>query len=286
MKKKFLNLKEECSSLDSSKVIIYPIAFDKTTTYIHGAEKGPKAIINASKNLELYDIETDFEIYKKGIFTAESKKYKSSQEMLMISYKDILSYLKNDKYVVTLGGEHSISLAPIKAHTHYLNKKISILHFDAHTDLVPAYDKNIYSHASVMARVKELPNVSNIVSVGIRSMAFEEKQYFNRNEIFFAHELDENNKWMDNACSKLLNDVYITFDLDVFDSSLMPSTGTPEPGGMFWQEITKFLFLVSNQKNIVGFDVVELCPIKNFIAPDFLAAKLVYKLLSYIFYKG
>jgi agmatinase len=286
MKNNFLGLSEEFSSFDNSKIVILPVPFDKTTTYIHGSEKGPKAIIEASKYLELYDIETDIEVYKKGIFTANENDFPSSQSMLTTTFNDILSFLKKDKFVVTLGGEHSISLAPIKAHATHFKKNISVLHFDAHSDQVPEYKGDIYSHASVIARVKELPTIENVVSVGIRSMAAEEKKYINFQNTYFAHALDKNNLWMKKACNSLLNDVYITFDLDVFDSSIMPSTGTPEPGGMFWNEITHFLHMVSIEKNIIGFDVVELCPIKNFIAPDFLAAKLIYKLLSYIFNKG
>jgi agmatinase len=278
----FLGLPLEHSSIDNSKIVILPVPFDKTTTYIKGTDKGPKALIQASKNLELYDITTDTEIYKKGIYTATANKYTSSKQMIDGVYKEVGSYLKKDKFVVTIGGEHSISLAPIKAHSEY-HKPISILHFDAHADLMPAYENNPYSHASVMSRVSQLPLVSEIISIGIRSMAVEEKEFMKLSHTFFAHNLHDNNDWMEEVINMVSNNVYITFDLDVFDSSVMPSTGTPEPGGLFWHQIDKFFKLLAKRKKIMGFDVVELCPIKNFVAPDFLAAKLIYKLLSYIF---
>jgi agmatinase len=280
----YLGLEEKYSKFSTSKIVILPVPFDKSTTYIHGTNKGPQAIIQASKNLELYDIETDKEIYKKGIFTAKEKEYDTFKDLLKDVSEDVLNYLKQDKFVITLGGEHSISLAPIKAHQSYY-KNISVLHFDAHLDTRQAYENNPYSHASVMARVKELENTSNIVSVGIRSMDIEEKDNLEPVNVFFSHELFENDNWMDKAINRLEDTVYITFDLDVFDSSLMPSTGTPEPGGMFWHQVMKFLKKVSLRKKIIGFDVVELCPIKNFIAPDFLAAKLIYKLINYVFIK-
>jgi agmatinase len=282
MHKQFLDLEPHFTCKNKSEIIILPVGFDKTTTYMQGTDKGPKAIIEASKYLELYDIETDFEVYEKGIYTEQENEYHSSKEMLDSVYENVLTYLKKDKFVVTLGGEHSISLAPIKAHAeHY--KSISVLHLDAHADLAPAYRGDKYSHGSVMARVQEIPSISNIVSVGIRSMAKEEKKYINKKNTFFAHNLEDG--WEDKAVNLLSDQVYITFDIDALDPSLVPSTGTPEPGGLMWNQAMKLLKKVADKKNIIGFDLVELSPIKNIIAPDFLAAKIVYKLLSYIFYQ-
>jgi agmatinase len=267
---------------DLAKIVILPVPFDKTTTYIHGAEKGPSALIKASCNLELYDIETDSEVYKKGIFTAPPILATTSETMLEETHQRVLSYLQKDKFTVTLGGEHAISSAPIQAHAEFFGS-ISVLQFDAHSDLVFAYEGNPYSHASVMARVLEVPNVEKIVSIGVRSMAADERSLLKKTKPFFAHTLFGDHVWMQSALSELSDNVYITFDLDVFDSSVMPSTGTPEPGGLFWHQLLPFLNLVAKNKTIVGFDIVELCPIPGFAAPDFLAAKLVYKLLSYIF---
>ena len=284
MRNNFLGLeKKYCDKTDSS-IVILPLGFDKTTTYIHGSDKGPKAIIDASKNLELYDIETDFEVYKYGIYTAPEKKYSTSIKMLSSVSLDVKNYLKEKKFVVTIGGEHSISFAPIEAHGDFFNS-FSVLHFDAHSDLRPSYDNTPHSHASVMSQVKKIPAVKNIVSVGIRSMDKEEKKFVDPKCCFFAHDIHHNNNWMEKATSLLSENIYITFDLDVFDSSLMPATGTPEPGGLFWHQVSEFLQLVSLKKNIIGFDVVELCPIKNFVAPDFLAAKLIYKILCLSFKK-
>jgi agmatinase len=277
----FLGLESPFCDEQTAKVVVLPVPFDQTTSYTHGTDKGPSALIEASKNLELYDIATDSEMYKEGIHTAQSLVFRSSEEMVDGVYKDVLKYLKRGKFVVTLGGEHAISQGPIRAHREHFGA-VSVLQFDAHTDLRPEYEGTRLSHASVMSRVQELPDV-NIVSVGIRSMSVEEKAYWDPSRIFFAHELHLDSEWMDRAIDLLSDRVYITFDLDVFDSSLMPSTGTPEPGGMFWHQVEQFITKLTGRKKVIGLDVVELCPIQGFVAPDFLAAKLTYKILSSVF---
>lgn len=284
MNEQYLGLEPPFSDFDKAKVIIQPVAFDQTTSYVHGTEKGPAALIEASQNLELYDIATDTEIYKIGIHTEKAIDFPNSQVMIDSVYEHTLELLRKNKFVITLGGEHAISSAPIKAHAEHFGS-ISVLQFDAHTDLRPAYENNPLSHASVMSRVNEIEQIDQIVSVGIRSMSAEEKPFINKANTFFAHNLHDNDDWMDQAIDKLTDTVYITFDLDVFDSSVMPSTGTPEPGGLFWHQIEKFITKLTAKKNVVGFDVVELCPIDGFVAPDFLAAKLTYKFLSCIFEK-
>lgn len=281
-KEAFAGLGEEYARLETSDIVIVPAPFDKTTTYCHGTDRGPKALIEASRNMELYDIETAFEVYQKGIFTNPAIKAEDSLELLEKLYQEIYSLLQQEKFVVTLGGEHAISLAPIRAHAQHFGP-ISVLQLDAHSDLISAYEGNPYSHASIMARVLELEQIESLVAVGVRSMCSEEVPSLSSTKTFFAHDLFHNDLWMRQAVSELSENVYITFDLDVFDSSVMPATGTPEPGGLFWHQVMPFLHLVAKQRNIIGFDVVELCPIPNIAAPDFLAAKLVYKLLSYIF---
>lgn len=276
-------LTDEFSDLHQSRVVILPVPFDLTTTYQHGTQDGPEALIEASRNLELYDIETNSSVYRVGIHTSHAVKAKSSQEMLTEVHRRTAEYLAHDKFVVTLGGEHSISYAPIKAHSEKF-PGLSILQIDAHADLQKAYEGNPWSHASVMARVHELPQISSITAVGIRSMSEEEAEAMDRSKIFFAHQLDLEERWIDQVINQLGNQVYITFDLDGFDSSLMPSTGTPEPGGLFWNPAMNLLKRVAEKKQIVGFDVVELCPSLANIAPDYLAAKLVYKILSYHFH--
>lgn len=265
------------SCYQNSKIVILPVPFDKTSTWIKGSAKGPRAIINASRNMELYDIETDSEIYIQGIHTAQQIVSGNSRVMVAEVYKKVQRLLKDDKFVVLLGGEHTVSLGAIKAHAEYFSD-MSVLHLDAHADMRDSYEGKKYSHASVMARAKEI--TEDIISVGIRSMDSSELKNVDRNKIFYASDIHTSKDWVKKALKKLSANVYVTIDLDVFDPSIMPSTGTPEPGGMDWYMLLDLLEAVSNNKNIIGFDVVELCPSKSNVAPDFLAAKLVYKLLS------
>lgn len=265
---------------DSSQIVILPVPFDKTSTYQKGSDKGPEALIEASRNMELYDIETDSEVYLLGIYTDKAIIANTSEEMLHLTFNRTKDWLSKNKFVVTIGGEHSISYASIKAHAERYNK-LTVLQLDAHTDLEPAYENNPWSHASVMARVKEIPQLLKIVSLGIRSMSHKELPFLDRTDVFFAHMLEGN--WIDRVLQSLDSPVYITIDLDVFDSSLMPSTGTPEPGGLSWNQAMSLLKKVIQEKQVIGFDVVELCPNPSNLAPDYLAAKLIYKLLSYKF---
>lgn len=256
-----------------------PVPFDKTSSWIKGSAKGPKAIIEASRNMELYDIETASEVYTKGIHTAKEIISKTSNGMVSMVYKEVKKILDDNKFPIVLGGEHTVSLGSIKAHAE-ANDRISILHLDAHSDMRDSYQGSKYNHACVMARAKEITD--NTVSVGIRSMDSSELGNINRKNTFYASDIRKSEDWIKKAAARLSKDVYITIDLDVFDPSIMPSTGTPEPGGLGWYEVMDLLEHVSKKKNIVGFDVVELCPSKN-VAPNFLASKLIYKLLSLIF---
>jgi agmatinase len=275
----FCGLPDNTSNYLSSSIIIQPIPFDKTSTWVKGADKGPAAIIEASSNLEFYDIETGSEVCKKGIFTARPINCASSRALINKTEEAVSRYLRDNKLVVTLGGEHSVSIGVIKAYAnHYEN--LSVLHLDAHADSRESYNENPYNHACVIARVREF--TENIVSVGIRSMDVSEMPGIDRKKVFFAHEIYDSDKWMENAVHMLSDTVYITVDLDVFDPGIMPSTGTPEPGGLGWYQVLKLLYKVSKTKKIVGFDVVELCPTSS-KAPDFLAAKLIFTLLSYIY---
>jgi len=274
----FCGLSGELTAYSQSSVVILPVPFDKTSTWGKGADKGPLAIINASRYLEFYDIETGSEVYKKGIFTANPIHAASSAALIKKTGTAVSHYLKDNKMVVTLGGDHSVSIGVIKSYAkHY--KDLSILHLDAHADSRESYEDSAYNHACVIARAREF--TKNIVSVGIRSMDVSERSNVDKKRMFFAHDIYDSDRWIKNAVRELTNPVYITIDLDVFDPGIMPSTGTPEPGGLEWYQVMKLLASVSKAKRIVGFDVVELCPSKN-KAPDFLAAKLIYTLLSYI----
>jgi len=278
----FGDLPREYCAYDKAKIVVLPAPFDATSTWIKGADKGPDAILEASANMETYDIETDSEVYKQGIFTDKPIKEKKSAEKMVAELKArTLKHIKNKKYVVTLGGEHSISAASIQAHVESFDN-VSVIQFDAHADLREEYHGTKYNHACVMARARE---IAPIVQVGIRSGAIEEADAMKGNNVFLAQDIYDNNKWFDKCLKKLTKNVYLTIDLDVFDPSILPSTGTPEPGGLGWYQVISFLKLLMKKKNVVGFDIVELCPNPKNKASDFLTAKLIYKLLSYKFEK-
>ena len=273
-------LPEKYSALENAEVVIIPVPYDQTSTWIKGADKGPAAIIEASANMELYDIETDSEVYRKGIFTDEPTKCEGPpEETINTVAEKVAHYIKKRKFTVVIGGEHTVSIGPIRAQAEN-SRDITVLQLDAHPDLRDEYNGSRYNHACVMARVREL---APIVQVGIRSMDSCEKQFIVPDRMFFAEQMYGNNLWLEKLISKLTEKVYITIDLDVFDPSIMPSTGTPEPGGLLWYDCLAFLKKVFEKRNVVGFDIMELCPNDNNKAPDFLAAKLIYKLLSYKF---
>lgn len=263
-----------------SEIIIVPVPYDETSTWMKGADKGPDAILEASVNLEFYDVETSSEAHLKGIFTMNPIIQKSSPENLVEDvYYRILSLLADNKYPVVIGGNHTVSIGSIKAFAEYYSN-LSVLQLDAHSDLRNEYEGSELNHACAMARAREM---APIVQVGIRSMAAEELLNAEKDRIFYAHELYYKKKLYDKAIKKLSENVYITIDLDVFDPSIMPSTGTPEPGGPDYYELLHFLKKVMQKKNVVGFDIVELCPSSVNKAPDFIAAKIIYQLLSYRF---
>ncbi len=273
-------LPEEYSGADEAGIVIIPVAYDGTSTWMKGADQGPRAIIEASANMELYDIETDSEVYKRGIFTEETIGGQITTKEMIYAVQDAARYyLEDGKFTVVIGGEHSVSIGSIRMHAERYDN-LTVLQLDAHADLRPEYNGSQYNHACVMARAKE---ICPIVQVGVRSMSVEENESADKSRMFLAKDIHDNTEWIEKAVSKLTDNVYITIDLDAFDPSIVPSTGTPEPGGLLWYEVLTFLRKVSENKNIVGFDVVELCPDGNNKAPDFLAAKLIYKLLSYKF---
>ncbi|OQA01662.1 MAG: N(1)-aminopropylagmatine ureohydrolase [Planctomycetes bacterium ADurb.Bin401] len=276
----FCDLTKEHSNYPAAKIVILPAPFDATSTWIKGADKGPDAILEASANMETYDIETDSEVFKQGIFTDKPIKEKKSPEKMVAELKArTLKHIKNGKYVVTLGGEHSISAASIQAHVESF-KDVSVIQFDAHADLREAYHGSKYNHACVMARARE---IAPVVQVGIRSGAVEEAELMKKDNVFLAQDIYDNDRWFNKCLKKLTKNVYLTIDLDAFDPAILPSTGTPEPGGLGWYQVIKFLKLLMQKKNVVGFDIVELCPNPKNKGSDFLTAKLIYKLLSYRF---
>lgn len=277
---KFGDWPEKYSAVKESKIVLLPVPYDGTSTWLKGADKGPKAIIESSVNLEWYDIETDFEVYKKGIHTAKPVRVSAKPELMAKQVEsEVKKYLAQDKMAVVLGGEHSVSLGAIAAYKEKY-PDLNVLQLDAHADLRQEYLGSKFNHACVMARVKE---ICPIVQVGIRSMDISERESLAEDRIFYAQEIYGNKNWEEKVLAKLAGKVYITIDLDVFDPSILPATGTPEPGGLSWYPVINFLKKVCREKEVVGFDIVELCPNKFDKTSDYLAAKLIYKLLSFIF---
>ncbi|WP_299684846.1 agmatinase [uncultured Dokdonia sp.] len=276
----YAGIPEKYAGIESSKIVLVPVTYDETSTWGKGADKGPDAFLQASENMELYDIETDTEVYKQGIYLANAVTEKSSPEAMVNAVHEVIkSNIKRNKFVTMFGGEHSVSIGAIRAFNEcYQN--LTVLQIDAHADLRKEYEGTAYNHACALYEANEM---THLVQVGIRSMDSSEKSVMNIDNVFFAHEMAVDSYWMDNVIELLGDTVYITFDLDALDPSIMPSTGTPEPGGLFWYETLEFLKKVFEQKNVVGFDLVELCPNETDPSSDFLAAKLYYKMLSYKF---
>ena len=265
---------------NESKIIIVPVPYDETSTWMKGADKGPDAILQASVNLEFFDVETMSETHLAGIHTIDPILEKGTPlELVNAVHDKVISLLSENKFPVIIGGNHTVSIGAFKAFSESF-KNLSILQLDAHSDLRQVYEGSEYNHACAMARAREY---APVVQVGIRSMSAEELPYYEKDRMFFSHELYYNKDLYNNAIDKLSENVYITIDLDVFDPSLIPSTGTPEPGGPAYVELLHFLRDVIKSRNVVGFDVVELCPSTTNKAPDFVAAKIIYQLLSYRF---
>lgn len=292
-KHNFLMIPEKVSSLENSKVVILSAPYEASVSYGKGTKFGPKAIIESSHYVEFYDEEFDNELcFEIGIATTKELQFgkRKDKKAITFLYEKVKEIITLDKFCVVLGGEHSISTAPIKA---YLEKypDLSVLHFDAHSDLREQYQNNPYSHASVMARVCEFLNPKRLVQVGIRAQCIEESQFIKNKNIktFYANRIKTGKygiNWQREVAKKLTNNVYISFDVDYFDPSIMPSTGTPEPNGFQWEETMQiFREMKKLKKQIVGFDVVELAPQKGMAHADYLAAKLTYKILNYAFSK-
>jgi len=278
----FLGLEEKYSSFENSKVAIIPVPYETSTSYMGGTKNGPNAIIEASQYVELYDEQTEREVYKEGIYTAEPIKFENNVENdFPLITETFYKILEQGKFAIGLGGEHSVSFPIYKAFQQKIDN-ISVLQLDAHSDLRESYEGSIYSHASVMKRIYGL--TKNIVQVGIRSQCVEEADFIKENKIntFYAHSIKKKG-FTDSIINALTDNVFITIDVDYFDPSIIPATGTPEPGGFFWDETLEFLKNVFTEKNVVGFDVVELSPINGLVHPDFTIAKLIYKLIGYKF---
>lgn len=277
---RFAGVPDQYAVYETAKMVVLPVPYDETSSWIKGSDKGPEALLDASVALEWYDIETQTQVYKKGIFTALPITEKSSPELLCNAVQErVTTYLKDGKFPVTIGGNHTVSIGAIRAAaSQYAD--LTILQMDAHSDLRPSYEGSQLNHACVMYQASQL---CPITQVGIRSMCEEELGLFKEDRIFYAHAIAGQTDWQQKALQTLNKNVYLTIDLDVFDPSVLPSTGTPEPGGLRYYEVLHFLRSVFAQYNVVGFDVVELCPNPNERASDFLAARLMYQLMTYKF---
>jgi len=285
--KNFLGLESESLyAYESSKVVIQQVPYEYTSSYLQGSAKGPEAIIKASAYVECYDEELDFEVVEKvGIATLPPLNFEGliDDKAVNLIEKNTEKLLNDDKFVVSLGAEHTVTLGFVKA---FLKKypDLSILQIDAHSDLRESYHDNIYSHASVMARVNELG--LTICQAGIRAQCREEAQLIKDSKnihTFYAHQIRSNPLWIEELVAPLGNNVYITIDADGFDPSIMPAVGTAEPNGLFWHETLELLRKVFKERNVVGFDVVECAPIEGSILSEYTLAKLVYKLIGYKF---
>lgn len=278
--KTFGNIEQKYGSYEQSKILLQSIPYDGTSTWGKGADKGFEAFMDATDNMELYDIETDSEVYKQGIHILPAITEDASPEKVFkTAYANTKKLVDTNKFLTFFGGEHSISIGIMKA-LYEKYPDLTVLQIDAHADLRPDYLGTPYNHACA---VYDASKNTNLVQVGIRSMDISEKEHINNNQCFYAHQIHGQTKWMNQAINRMTDKVYITFDLDALDPSIMPGTGTPEPGGLDWYTTTKFLKKVFKRKNIVGFDLVELAPIEGQKASEFLAAKLYYKMLSYKF---
>lgn len=276
----FAGLIPPYTDLTTAKVVILPVPYDGTTEWNSGTREGPQTIINASRYLELYDIELEREIYKVGIHTLSEVQpsFDSPERTINKVYRAARELIKQAKFLVMLGGEHSLSLGMIKALKEKF-QNLCVLQLDAHADLRDEYLGTKYSHACVMRRVME---ICPIVQVGIRSLSWEEQQFLTQNDMhpFFAVPSSDLAS-PEQIIASLNDDVYLSIDLDVFDPSIMSAVGTPEPGGMQWHEILNLLRLVALHRRVIGFDLVELCPKEGPASCAFLAAKLAYKLIGY-----
>lgn len=265
----------------SAAIAILPVPYDGTSTWIKGADRGPKALLEASYNLEFYDIETRTEVYKRGIATLEPVTEAASAEAMADAVERRMEQILLDgKFPVLIGGEHSVSIGAFRAMARRY-PHLSILQLDAHSDMRDEYEGSACNHACVMARAKEL--TPHITQVGIRSSAREEQHNICPDRTFYAHDIVGQEGWQERVSQQLTEAVYITIDLDVLDPAYMPSTGTPEPGGLSYREVITLLRRIIKEHRVVGLDVVELCPNPTAKASDFLAAKLIYQFLSELY---
>jgi agmatinase len=276
---------EKYSNFQDARVIVFPVSYEGTVSYGTGTGEGAMAIVDASRNMELYEEETDSEVYKIGIHTVEEfKPLETPEKMMEGLYQKSKALVSSGKFICLLGAEHSVSAPVIRAHAEKYHN-LSVLQIDAHADLRDTYDGTPHSHASIMARVVKDMRIPS-VQVGIRSISADEARSLDDDlptKIFWAKDVVGRTDWIDEAVDSLTENVYLTIDIDGLDPSLVPTTGTPEPGGLGWYETLELIRQTAVKKRIIGMDLVEFSKTENSDAPAFLCAKLVYKTLAYIF---
>ncbi len=273
----FLDMDDEFLQLESAAYVLLSVPYDGTSTFVKGADKGPQAILDASDSLELYDIQYDIDASKAGVYTDHHDYDLSTPEAMVKSvYGRVSHFLDMGKRVAMVGGEHSVSVGAIRAMSERF-PDLTVLQIDAHADLRDEYHGSPYNHACVMRRAQEC---ARVVQVGIRSVCEEEQCNIVPENIFYAHNIVGRTGWEDEVVERLTGNVYISFDLDGLDPSILPATGTPLPGGLQWYPTLNLLEKVFRARRVVGFDVVELCPQEGNVVSDVLAASLVYKMMG------
>ena len=276
---------EEYSSFETARVLVLPVSYEGTVSYGTGTGAGAMAIVNASRNMELYEEETDSEVYKIGIHTLPEFTARPTPDGMMSElYEYSKDLVDSGQFLCLLGGEHSVSAPIIQAHKEAYDD-LSVLQIDAHADLRDTYDGTPHSHASIMARVVKDMQIPS-VQVGIRSISGEEARSLNGDlptKIFWARDIVGKTDWIDEAVDSLSDNVYLTIDIDGLDPSIVPTTGTPEPGGLGWYETLALIRKLAESKRVVGMDLVEYSYVAEYDSPAFLCSKLIYKSLAYIF---
>ncbi len=280
----FGGLPPELSSPESSRFVVLSLPYEVTTSYAKGTKFGPRAIIEASRNMELYDEELGFEPSDAGIHTTEDLLFHETAPEAMVATVEeaVLHYLRKGKFVVSLGGEHGLTYPAFMAHKK-VHGDIGIVQIDAHGDLRDTYEGSPHNHACVMRRI--VGESAGTAQIGIRSICREESEFLSEHgdwPVLWARDCRHGDAWMDRAMEALPDKVYLTVDVDGFDPSLIPCTGTPEPGGLTWYPVLTFLRRLCSEKTLVGADVMELAPDRTHFSADFMVAKLVYKIMAYV----
>jgi agmatinase len=270
-------------TFDNATVVILPCPVDRTTSYVGGTRNGPHEILQASSHMELWDEEMKADIHGIGIYTLPEMELPFGEMAPLMDEIERVAYeiVGRDKFLLTIGGEHSIT-PPLVSATARKHPKLSVLQIDAHADMRDSYMGTIHNHACAMRRSLQYASVTQ---VGIRSLSTEEAEVLPKlkSRVFYDSDMRQDPKWIDTVVDGLDEHVYVTIDVDGMDPAIMPATGTPEPGGLSWPEITRLLRATAERRRIVAADIVELSPIPGMIAPNFLCAKLIYKLLTYRF---